>query len=181
VYGTVAAALTLNHTNASRWWNVWQSTWPSRQDFETSMPLCWRDDEQKLLPPTARKMFQSQRKKYARDLESVSARLESEGLEDWEGWYRYYWLIVNTRCFYWVYFRKARDLAKRGKKLARDECLALVPWGDYFNHEDSGVSYCQGKVLRPVLIRGVQCQVMENEHGASVICDRNYSTNRHGL
>jgi hypothetical protein len=92
------------------------------------------------LPPTARDLLAKQKAKFEKDVEVVRPRLEGLG-EDWRGWYRYYWLIVNTRCFYWVYFRKYADMKRRGKRLGRDECLALVPWGDYFNHEECGVSF----------------------------------------
>jgi hypothetical protein len=47
--------------------------------------------------------------------------------------YRYHWMVVNSRCFLWEY-----AIARRKPKLQvnRDDCLALVPWGDYFNHTD---------------------------------------------
>jgi hypothetical protein len=44
----------------------------------------------------------------------------------------YYWLVVNTRCFYWEYFKLAREAKKRGQKLDRDDCMALCPFADYF-------------------------------------------------
>ena len=107
VYGTVAAALTLNHDNEDRWWKLWQATWPSREDFESSMPLCWPPAEQDLLPSGAKALLQHQRKKYERDVKSVKGKIPDTLSEEW---YRYYWLIVNTRCFFWEYFKKAKDL-----------------------------------------------------------------------
>jgi len=141
VYGAVAAALTLNHGSEYRWYRLWQDTWPTRKDFEESMPLCWNTAQQGLLPATAQDLLEKQRAKFESDLVVVEneGRMAAELGKDWKGWYRYYWLVVNTRCFYWVYFRKAQQMARKGKKLARDECLALVPWGDYFNHADHGV------------------------------------------
>ena len=47
----------------------------------------------------------------------------------------YYWLIANTRTFY-------HELPgrKQKKKMAREDCMALCPFADYFNHaDDEGV------------------------------------------
>ena len=153
VYGAVAAALTLRREDEGRWWRFWEATWPSRADFEDSMPLCWTEDEQVLLPPAAQQLLQRQEAKYERDLSMLRDCLPSA---DEESWFRHYWLIVNTRCFFWEYFSKVRELRRRGKKLPRDECLALVPWGDYFNHADVG------------------CTVIESPRGASITTDRAY-------
>lgn len=45
--------------------------------------------------------------------------------------YRYYWLVVNSRSFYWEF---------PGEKLpeSHDDRMVLVPWADYFNHSDHG-------------------------------------------
>lgn len=118
------------------------------------MPMCWTQAEQDLLPPAAKSSLAKQNNKYNQDVSSVKSKIPANLMRDW---YRYYWLIVNTRCFYWIHFKKARDLARRGKKLARDECLTLMPWGDYFNHEDDG------------------CQVIEEQSGATIVTDRSYA------
>jgi hypothetical protein len=136
VYGTIAAAFTINHENEERWWKLWQNVWPSREEFKTNIPICWTRVEQDLLPPAARALLKHQQEKYELDFETVKAKIPEHLLD----WYLYYWLIVDTRCFYWIYFKRFRDEAKKGRKLARDECLALVPWGDYFNHAEQGVS-----------------------------------------
>ena len=53
--------------------------------------------------------------------------------------YRYYWLVVNTRSFYWEF---------PGEKLpeSHDDRMVLAPWVDYFNHSDHGcnVSFDKG-------------------------------------
>jgi hypothetical protein len=138
VYGTVAAALTLEHEKPDRWYAPWQATWPSPTELETIMPLCWSTSEQDWLPHSAKTILKRQQEKFDNDVNMTRSRLEH--IEAWLELYKYYWLIVNTRCFFWDFFKKAANLRRRGKKLARDECLALVPWGDYFNHEDTGVS-----------------------------------------
>lgn len=51
---------------------------------------------------------------------------------DWET-FSYYWLIVNTRSFYYL---------MPGEEPPEDtnEAMAMVPFADYFNHIDSAVS-----------------------------------------
>ena len=48
--------------------------------------------------------------------------------------YTYYWLIVNTRSFYFEV---------SGSEVAQnhDDCMVLCPFVDYFNHSDHGVSF----------------------------------------
>lgn len=47
--------------------------------------------------------------------------------------YRYYWLLVNTRSFYY-------DLSGPKYHQAREDRMVLCPFVDYFNHADHGVS-----------------------------------------
>ena len=47
--------------------------------------------------------------------------------------YTYYWLIVNTRCFYF-------DALGGQVPKSRDDRMVLCPFVDYFNHSDHGVS-----------------------------------------
>lgn len=55
--------------------------------------------------------------------------------------FTYYWLIVNTRTFYWDYSTiSTKRKGKPGKKLVGDDCMTLCPFADYFNHADGGVS-----------------------------------------
>ena len=46
--------------------------------------------------------------------------------------YVYHWLIINTRSFYCV--------APGIPSAAPDDCMALCPFVDYFNHADAGVN-----------------------------------------
>lgn len=50
---------------------------------------------------------------------------------DWEA-YSYYWLIVNTRSFFYV--RPGEEPPED-----RNDAVALVPFADYFNHVDGAV------------------------------------------
>ena len=47
--------------------------------------------------------------------------------------YLYNWFIVNTRTFYYI-----SPKIKTKKPLNRDDCLALIPFADFFNHADVG-------------------------------------------
>ena len=70
-----------------------------------------------------------QEKKLKADWDIVSRRFPEITLPV----YTYYWLIVNTRSFYFEV---------SGKAVARDhdDHMVLCPFVDYFNHNDSGVS-----------------------------------------
>lgn len=65
--------------------------------------------------------------------------------------FRFTWLLVNTRSFYWDYPTAAVETSKHQKKrktatgskqssLPTDECMALVPFIDLFNHSYVGES-----------------------------------------
>lgn len=72
----------------------------------------------------------------------------------------YTWLIVNTRTFYWDYpdLSKAHArLPKKRAQLTADDCYAMCPFVDYFNHLDVG------------------CDPKNNAKGYSVTADRDYS------
>lgn len=47
--------------------------------------------------------------------------------------YTYHWLLVNTRSFYY-------KLPEASYSQAREDCMVLCPFIDYFNHSDQGVS-----------------------------------------
>lgn len=81
-------------------------------------------------------LLKHQRGKFDRDWLALDGRI-AEASKDL---YQYCWLIVNTRCFYWTNFKRAKEAARKGKTLARDDCMALCPFADYLNHADEGVS-----------------------------------------
>ena len=136
----------------------WKASWPSPEDFKSSMPLLWPPSVRKSLPPNkpahesvcfplppavggrwahpqmrdfwnARNtcLLLKQEKKLNSDWEIVSKLFPDEPFEK----YRYYWLIVNTRGFYWEF--PGEKLPKR-----HDDRLVLAPWMDLFNHSDRG-------------------------------------------
>jgi len=61
------------------------------------------------------------------------------------GTYRYAWMLVNSRSFYWDYpAAKPEKRQPRGrqkpKSLPVNDCMTLCPFMDYFNHSNGGVS-----------------------------------------
>lgn len=70
-----------------------------------------------------------QEKKLESDWNVVSKLFPNESLPA----YTYYWLIVNTRSFYFEV--SCSDIA-----LDHDDRMVLCPFIDYFNHSDHGVS-----------------------------------------
>ncbi|KAI5290348.1 hypothetical protein KEM54_001769 [Ascosphaera aggregata] len=53
---------------------------------------------------------------------------------DWET-FVYYWLIINTRCFYYDgNLSGAGDPRCRGKPIDDNDSIAMMPFADYFNH-----------------------------------------------
>ena len=85
-----------------------------------------------------------QKKKLERDYSFVHDAFPEISRQD----YTYNWLLVNTRTFYHLL---TADTRKKGRQrrlppVARDDCMALCPLADCFNHSDEGVS-------RPVYLR----------------------------
>ncbi|TID26320.1 set domain-containing protein [Venturia nashicola] len=152
VHGTVAASLVLNHGNSERVYKAWESVWPTVADLQ-SMPFTWSSKQQDHLPPPVQVLLKHQRSKFDRDWLALDGRIP-ETLKDL---YQYYWLIINTRCFYWTHFKKAKEAARKGKTLARDDCMALCPFADYLNHADEG------------------CTFHYDTKGITVVCDRDYA------
>jgi hypothetical protein len=74
--------------------------------------------------------------------------------------FTYTWLIVNTRTFYWEYPDLPKThvrLPKKRAQLTADDCYAMCPFMDYFNHSDVG------------------CDPKNDAKGYSVTADRDYS------
>ena len=146
--------------------DLWRAVWPSRADLEDELPILWpeklrhaNDTSSVLLPPSASGQwntlpkkdtsFGSNESRYQQLLPQQERRLR----ESWEkvltafpetDWntFSYYWLIINTRSFYYI---------PPGETPPEDwnEALALVPFADYFNHVD-------GAVCSVVVRRGIE-------------------------
>ncbi|KAL0261893.1 hypothetical protein SLS55_003326 [Diplodia seriata] len=139
VHARLAAYLTLMDGKADAPHRIWQPVWPKKEEFESIMPMNWEEREKELLPAHAKSLLEKQQEKFEKDWRALRAHLPSGDCRDL---FTYYWLIVNTRTFYWDYpttTRTGKQQVKR-RKLAPDDCMALCPFMEYFNHADEGVS-----------------------------------------
>ena len=152
IHGLMASFLASDHPQLTDY-KTWTETWPSMEDFEQSMPMLWskkfhtrvgRSGINSILPPAIRSsntsmapldenmtssLLYKQEANFDRDLaaiQNVSPRIDVE-------WYRYCWLIVNTRTFYY-------ELPGLIEKRLNKDCMVMCPFLDLFNHADEGVS-----------------------------------------
>lgn len=136
----------------------WMAVLPRVEDFKHAMPLNWPAELQARLPEAAAKLLENQRMKHDRDLELVRVKFLPAmqrvfggvhvDLTKLETLYSHAWLLVNTRCFFWD-FETSSPLPK-GRKISpgkprqtpkrrvkdRNDCMALCPVIDCFNHFD---------------------------------------------
>lgn len=122
--GLLAADIALD-TSEPR--TQWKESVPTRDDMTESIPFLWEPTLQALLPDAAAKLLAIQKQKLRTDWEFVSAALPTIAYAD----FMYYWFVVSTRTFYYTHpdMKKPRDA---------NECLALIPFADYFNHAEVG-------------------------------------------
>ena len=71
-----------------------------------------------------------QEKKLKADWNLVSKVFPKQNLAE----YIYYWIIVNTRSFYF-------EVSGKEAPQNHDDRMVLCPFVDYFNHNDQGVSF----------------------------------------
>jgi hypothetical protein len=126
INGLLAIELAMDTSEARA---PWRAILPTKNDFEESMPLMWEPSLQALLPPALLSLLNNQRKKISSDWTAVSTSFPALSYDH----YLYNWLIVSTRTFYYTSPR-----IKNPKPLSHDDCLALVPLADNFNHADVG-------------------------------------------
>ncbi|KAH7405726.1 hypothetical protein DE146DRAFT_609344 [Phaeosphaeria sp. MPI-PUGE-AT-0046c] len=146
VHGKLAAALAL-------WWSdpdnqeykLWQDVWPTQSDFQFTMPIFYSKELQKFLPHAATALLTNQSTKLEKDWNDLRTCLPAVSKE----LFTYTWLIVNTRTFYWEYPDLPNShprLPRRRKQLTADDCYAMCPFMDYFNHSDEGCTpQCDSK------------------------------------
>jgi hypothetical protein len=140
--------------------------WPASKDGTPVKP-----EQANFLPPSISGLWHSlqpgpRTKKYTLDHQNILSgqiqRLEKAWTDvtsvypetNWED-LSYYWLIVNSRSFYWV---------GEGQEPPEDpnDAMGLVPFADYFNHADVAVrASSEYPVLSTqlTLFRTERCQV----------------------
>ncbi|KAF2440793.1 SET domain-containing protein [Karstenula rhodostoma CBS 690.94] len=175
IHARLAAYLALQYAKDDCQHRPWQDVWPSQDEFKDILPLHWSKQLQDLLPHAAtgnesliaRCALTSdtrdgnlltqctQRSNLERDHLSIHAIRPSISRD----LFTYVWLIVNTRTFYWEYpdLPNAHPrLPKKRLQLTADDCYAMCPFMDYFNHSDKG------------------CDPKADAKGYSVTADRTY-------
>ncbi|OTB02869.1 hypothetical protein M426DRAFT_74354 [Hypoxylon sp. CI-4A] len=123
IHGLLAADLALDN---SAKYAIWNAVCPTPEDF-AGMPLVWPQELRALLPPAAQGLLTKQESKLIQDWAAVSAAFPDQ-LD--EARYRYAWMLVNTRTFYYVNTKL--------KKRSADDHMCLQPVADLFNHGDEG-------------------------------------------
>lgn len=153
VHAIFAAFLTQGDPEDLEKYSLWKKTWPTRQDFEDSMPILWpqplrtpnNPQQSTLLPPSISNSWNTIRKRkseyqYETSHQNLLPQQENRLRAAWEkvvtvfpdtDWeaFSYHWLIVNTRCFF--YLIPGQDMPED-----RNEAMAMLPFADYFNHAD---------------------------------------------
>ncbi|KAF2265383.1 SET domain-containing protein [Lojkania enalia] len=156
IHGRLAAFLALEYSNQTSEHRIWQDVWPTQEEFQTILPYCWPKKVQTLLPDTAKVLLSTQQSKLEKDWQQLSPSLPSLS----KSLFTYAWLIVNTRTFYWEYpdLPNAHPrLPKKRNMLKPEDCYAMCPFMDYFNHTTHG------------------CNPSATAKGYSVTADRDYS------
>jgi hypothetical protein len=125
VNGLLATELALDSSDLH---SPWRTALPSATDFQESMPFLWHPSLQALLPPGSLSILEKQKKKISSDWTSAAAAFPSLSYDT----FVYHWLLVSTRTFFFTSPKIKR------KPLVRDDCLALIPLADLFNHADVG-------------------------------------------
>ncbi|KAF2741527.1 SET domain-containing protein [Polyplosphaeria fusca] len=134
VHGKLAAFLALEYANKSSRHHQWQEVWPTQAEFSTILPINWPKKLQNLLPHAAKALLTTQQTKLTLDLETQHPPISTP-------LYTYCWLIVNTRTFFWDYPNLPTTspyLPKKRALLKADDCYAMCPFMDYFNHTTIG-------------------------------------------
>lgn len=126
VNGLLAVELALDTSSGGD--ELWRTSLPTLQDSQSSMPAMWPIELQRLLTYSAQLILRKQQKKISRDWEAVSPVFPNLSYDI----FRHYWLVVSTRTFYYT----APGVESPPED--PDECLALIPYADYFNHSDEG-------------------------------------------
>ncbi|KAF9735393.1 hypothetical protein PMIN06_002621 [Paraphaeosphaeria minitans] len=137
IHARLAAYFALQHSKDGCQHRPWQDVWPSQDEFKDILPLHWSKQLQDLLPHAAAVLLTAQRSNLERDYLSIHAIHPSISRD----LFTYVWLIVNTRTFYWEYpdLPNAHPrLPKKRPQLTADDCYAMCPFMDYFNHSDQG-------------------------------------------
>ncbi|KAL4894164.1 SET domain-containing protein [Aspergillus ambiguus] len=135
-------------------YDLWQKTWPTRQDFQDSMPVLWpqwlrgsdpQSPRATFLPPSISGAWNTITKResvleYESSHQNLLPQQQKRLQQAWDsivavfpntdrGSFIYHWLIVNTRSFYYL-------MPGQERPDDRNDAMAMLPFADYFNHSD---------------------------------------------
>jgi hypothetical protein len=164
VHGLLSAFITHGDPEVLKKYDIWRKTWPTRADFEDTIPLLWpkelRASNSKydkshwpsygsLLPPCGSGLWNSMKKKhlehgYATKQQNLLSQQEERLHQAWKRVLAVYpdtdW---DTFSYHWcIVNTRSFHYRMPGKELPkeRSDAMALVPFADYFNHVDNVVS-----------------------------------------
>merc|ERR1711939_846058 len=81
---------------------LWRGSLPKMEDLQEAMPVMWEPELCQLLPPKAKTILLKQRRKISQDWDAMTAA----NLDIPMDLYRYYWLLISTRTFYYIPARR---------------------------------------------------------------------------
>ncbi|KGO73283.1 Exosome-associated factor Rrp47/DNA strand repair C1D [Penicillium italicum] len=159
IHAILAAFLTHGDTSFLQRWATWRKVWPSRREFQESLPILWAESsettgppfppnqckEQLLLPPSACDSWNSFSRvpdegQHQDAYQSILVKQQKRLYDAWANvlsvfpntdWdvFSYHWLILNTRSFY--YLNEEKPPADW------NDAIGLLPFADYLNHTDN--------------------------------------------
>ncbi|KAL4906894.1 hypothetical protein BDW74DRAFT_176495 [Aspergillus multicolor] len=145
VHALLAAFLCHGEPEDLEPYQLWKKTWPTWKDFRDCMPILWPEPLRNALPPSISGRWKKVRKsklefEYESSHQNALAQQKQRLRKAWEivaavfpetDWeaFSYYWLIVNTRSFFYL-------MPGQEPPEDRNDAMALLPFADYFNHSD---------------------------------------------
>jgi hypothetical protein len=159
VHCALATAWALNSVaGESRQFQEWEATWPSMEDITSSVPLFWNSRTCVHLTPAATGTcympplrlvglllilllgyLANVQQKYTKDWNGVKHVIRDAEIKEQS--FKYYWMLVNSRCYYWDFAQSRKRKRGEEKIVSVDECMALCPFADYFNHGSTGCTF----------------------------------------
>jgi hypothetical protein len=129
LHGLLASYLAVEAQDGKQKLAAWKATWPSTSDFESVLPILWDAELRELLPPACQDLVQNQTKKLDDDFKVAAKSFPQVSYDN----FRYFWLVVNTRSFYYD------EPGTRWRN--RDDKMCLTAVADLFNHLETGVTH----------------------------------------
>ncbi|CAG8245120.1 unnamed protein product [Penicillium salamii] len=161
VQALLAGYLTHGDPEQLKRYDAWRKSWPSRQDFEDSMPILWptalggpqwpmskdtlNSDQPSLLPPSISGLWPSLKpgpktRKYTMDYQDILAEQAQRLRKAWTDITSAYpetnWEDFS---YHWLIVNtRSFYWVGEGKETPEDpnDAMGLVPFADYFNHAD---------------------------------------------